>query len=194
MNDRRAVSRARDALAATMVTGVALLVVQVWGADPAAAHAALVGVVPADGSTVQKAPTTVTLSFNENIRTPSVVIVDGPDGTRVDQGSTAVVNNTAAVRVQIREPGPYTVAYRVISADGHPVSARTGFTYRGPGGSGSAIRPSETSAQTGGQTGGQTGDQAGDGTRLVLAAAAAALVLAGGLLLTGRVRRSKERR
>jgi methionine-rich copper-binding protein CopC len=179
MNGHWSASRTRNALAATLVTGVALLVVQVGGAGPAVAHASLVGVVPADGATVRSAPTQVTLRFDENIRQPSVVVVDGPDGKRVDHGSTTVLDNTASVRVRVREPGPYTVAFRVISADGHPVSARTGFTFRDAQGS-AAVRPAETETRT--------------GTRLVVAGAAAALVVAGGLLLTGRARRSRGRR
>jgi methionine-rich copper-binding protein CopC len=179
MNGGWCASRTRDALAATLVTGVALLVVQVGGAGPAAAHASLVGVVPADGATVRSAPAEVTLRFDENIRQPSVVVVDGPDGKRVDHGSTTVLNDTASVRVRVRDPGPYTVAYRVLSADGHPVSGRTRFTFRDAQGS-AAVQPARTEARS--------------GTRLVVAGAAAALLVAGGLLLTGRTRRSRGRR
>ncbi len=181
MTRLRSLSRARGPLTATLLTGVALLVVLVGGAGPAAAHASLVGSVPADGSTVESAPTKVTLRFDENIRTPSVVVVTGPDGRRDDHGSTAVLDNTATVAVRVRDSGPYTVAYRVVSADGHPVSASTGFTFRGADGAVATARPSPTVSHH------------GDGTRLVVAGAAAALVVAGGILVTGRLRRPKER-
>jgi methionine-rich copper-binding protein CopC len=184
MTGRRTPVRATDARDATLLTGLALLVVLVvlvGGAGPAVAHANLVGAVPADGSTVESAPTRVTLRFDENIRTPSVIVVDGPDGKRVDHGATTVVDNSASVAIRVRASGAYTVAYRVLSADGHPVSARTGFTFRGTDGAVTADRPSPTVTRT------------GHGTRLVVVGAVAALVVASGILVAGRRRRPKER-
>ena len=89
-------------------------------ATPASAHAHLVRAVPGDGATVTTAPAQVQLVFDENMRTPAVVTVTGPSGTRVDHGSVQVQDNTASVRV--------------VSADGHPVSAQTSFMFA-PGGS-----------------------------------------------------------
>ena len=109
--------------------GLAVLV-----ATPASAHAHLVRVVPGDGATVTTAPGRVRLVFDENVRTPAAVVVTGPSGTRVDQGSVHVLDNTASVRVHVMAAGRYTVAFRVVSADGHPVSAQTSFRFT-PGGS-----------------------------------------------------------
>ena len=181
MTGRQVLVCAREALATALLTGLALLVVLVGGAGPASAHASLVGTAPADGSTVESAPTKVTLRFDENIRAPSVIVVNGPDGRRADHGSTTVVDNTVAVAVRVRTAGRYTVAYRVLSADGHPVSASIGFTFRGTDGTVTADRPSPAVGQT------------GRGTRLVVVGAVAALVVAGGILVVGRRRRPKER-
>ena len=79
MRDRRPATRTRQAAAALVAT-VSLLALVVYGDGPAAAHASLVGATPADGSTVRSAPARITLRFDENIRTPAVVIVAGPDG------------------------------------------------------------------------------------------------------------------
>jgi copper resistance protein C len=104
------------------------------GATPASAHAHLVRAVPGDGATVTTAPARVRLVFDENMRPPALLTVTGPSGTRVDHGSVQVLDNTASVRVDVLTAGRYTVAFRVVSADGHPVSAQTSFRFV-PGGS-----------------------------------------------------------
>ena len=92
---------------------------------------------PADRSLLTKAPSKVVLTFDENIRTPSKIVVDGPDGSRVDHGGTGVVDNKVSVHVDLRpvpqDVGRYTVAYRVVSADGHPVAGTKTFRYAPPG-------------------------------------------------------------
>lgn len=103
-------------------------------ATPASAHAHLVRALPGDGATVTSAPGRVRLVFDENVRTPAAVVVTGPSGTRVDHGQVQVLDNTASVRVDVMTAGRYTVAFRVVSADGHPVSAQTSFRFA-PGGS-----------------------------------------------------------
>jgi methionine-rich copper-binding protein CopC len=118
-------------LRAALLVGTGLLIwfgVQV----PASAHAALIGETPRDGTTVTTAPSTATLRFDENVRMPSKVIVTGPAG-RVDHGATSVVDNQIEAAVTITatpvDVGEYTIAYRVVSADGHPVSGQTHFTF-----------------------------------------------------------------
>jgi len=100
----------------------------VVGAAPASAHASLVRSSPADQASLASAPTTVTLTFDENIRMPSVVLVTNADGSSVVQGKTTVVDNTASIPVSTGPSGDFTVAYRVLSADGHPVSGRLSFS------------------------------------------------------------------
>jgi copper resistance protein C len=102
-------------------------------ATPASAHAHLVRAVPGDGATVISAPARVRLVFDENVRTPAALVVTGLSGTRVDHGQVQVLDNTASVRVDVMTAGRYTVAFRVVSADGHPVSAQTSFRFA-PGG------------------------------------------------------------
>jgi methionine-rich copper-binding protein CopC len=113
-----------SAVAAALALGWLLGVV---AAAPASAHASLVRSSPADRSSVAVAPTTVSLTFDENIRMPSVVLVTGADGASVVQGKTSVVDNIAKTRVNTGPSGDFTVAYRVVSADGHPVSGRLSF-------------------------------------------------------------------
>jgi hypothetical protein len=82
------------------------------------------------------APGQVVLRFDENIRAPGTIVVTGPAG-RVSHGPSRILDNTVSVDVTI-EPEPadvglYHVAYRVVSADGHPVANQLSFEYRPPG-------------------------------------------------------------
>jgi methionine-rich copper-binding protein CopC len=147
------------------------------GAGPAAAHASLVSQTPAKGSTVRVAPQRVVLRFDERIRTPSAVVVTDPSGDRVDRGQTAVLDDTATVRVAVVEPGDYTVAYRVVSADGHPAAGRTSFTFAGSTSGASAVARPSTGAPSG-----------GPGTAWVVAGVAVVLLGAAALLGVGRRR------
>lgn len=125
-------------LAASLLAGLVAAALLLAYAAPAAAHANLLRVTPGDGDTVDTAPTTVTLTFDERMRAPAVVVVTAADGRRVNTGRAVVLDNTTTTRVRVSEPGRYTVAYRVVSADGHPVTGQTTFGFRaaaGPPGS-----------------------------------------------------------
>lgn len=104
----------------------ALLVLVSTG--PASAHAGLVGTDPSDGASLTAMPTSVSLTFNENIGNPAYVAVTAPDGTQLDVTDTQAVD--AEVRARVADPGQrgtYTMAYRVVSADGHPVGGTVTF-------------------------------------------------------------------
>jgi methionine-rich copper-binding protein CopC len=103
------------------------------GAGAASAHDGLVRVVPADGATVQTAPSRVRLVFDEEVDSPSTVVVTGPGGTAVQTGPAVGVADTVSVPVRVTSPGTYHVAFRVVSADGHPVSGETTFAFRQAG-------------------------------------------------------------
>ena len=158
------------------------------GAAPASAHAVLVDATPADGATLQSAPTAVVLRFSENIRTPSTIVVTGPGG-RVSDGTVRVVDNTVSVDVHLEAKsafvGHYDFAYRVVSADGHPVAGQLSFDYRPPG---VAAAPASKDGPA---------VEASDGLPWGwLVAGVAVVVVVAGLLFggrTGRVRRSRSR-
>jgi copper resistance protein C len=126
----------RATVLATALAFGGLLVV--LGAAPASAHASLVRSSPTDQSAVTTAPKIVSLTFDENIRVPSVILVTDADGAPVVQGKTSVVDNIVSTRVGLGTSGDYTVVYRVVSADGHPVSGRLSFGV----GTGGGTRPS----------------------------------------------------
>ena len=111
-----------------------LLALMLAGATAASAHAALLSTDPAEGSIVQTAPTEVTLHFSEQVTlSPDDVRVFDPSGKQVTSGSTGHAgNDDTTAQVQLGSglaEGTYTVAWRAISADTHPVSGAFTFSY-----------------------------------------------------------------
>ncbi|WP_211229552.1 copper resistance CopC family protein [Nakamurella lactea] len=106
------------------------LLIGVGLALPASAHNTLTGSDPADGSTVSAAPTTVTLTFDQPVQNyQPVLTVTGPNGNRFSAGEATVQSNTVSVALDGAGPaGEYIAAYRVVSADGHPVSGEIRYT------------------------------------------------------------------
>lgn len=165
------------ALLVAVVVGLALVGV-VGSAGPASAHAHVVSMSPEVGATVRHAPSYVVLRFDENVRAPSRVEVVGPDGSRVDRGAASVLDDQVRVRVVVERPGTYAVAYRVLSADGHPVEGAESFNFLRPGTSPDGATPASSAQRTGGQG-------------AVLVAAGAAVLL--GLVLLGVARAGSRR-
>src|SRR5262245_36862407 len=131
-------------LAAWFVLGLAALVL--LPLPPAAAHAELIDSDPKDGATVQTLPDQVRLEFSEEVASPAFVEVTAADGTQVAAGDPQVLG--AAVETPLAAngpPGSYTISYRVVSADGHPVSGELTFEVT-TGSAGAASGPDTTAA------------------------------------------------
>jgi copper resistance protein C len=95
----------------------------------ATAHAALRSMTPAAGSTVTTAPTKVVLTYNEAISSSfATVTVTDQDGDTVSSGRPAVAGKTVTQKLSAVGSGRYTVAFRVVSEDGHPISQRLVFS------------------------------------------------------------------
>ncbi|MGH7348847.1 MAG: copper resistance CopC family protein [Candidatus Rokuibacteriota bacterium] len=102
---------------------------------PAGAHASLVRSAPAHRAVLARMPERVQLWFNERLEPAySTVSVWNEAGAQVD-GRDATVgpddSRRLSVAVRTREPGLYTVQYRVLSVDGHIVDNRFSFTLKG---------------------------------------------------------------
>lgn len=122
-------SRRTVGVAATaLMVGAALAAFA--GPGQAAAHSSLIGTSPKDGGTVSSQVKNVTLRFNEDIQSKfATIAVTGPDGKRVSAGKPAVSGGTVKQPVTaFRATGKYLVGWRVVSADGHPVSGKFAFT------------------------------------------------------------------
>ena len=115
---------------AALTSVAAAVVLMAAAAAPAAAHDALVSSAPADGATVAHAPRRIVLTFDQPaLALGTAVVVTSSAGQQVQAGAPRLVDNTVTQPLQPGAPGgPYTVLWRVTSADGHPISGR--FTFQ----------------------------------------------------------------
>ncbi|RSN38662.1 transporter [Streptomyces sp. WAC 04229] len=120
-----------------MLLGAVLVLLLLGGAGPASAHAALGSTDPGDGTVLQRAPRHVTLTFSESVglRDDSFRVLD-PGGHRVRTGEAGHADgrsDTARVGLPAElGEGTYTVAWRVVSADSHPISGAFTFSVGQP--------------------------------------------------------------
>jgi methionine-rich copper-binding protein CopC len=138
-------------IAALVVIAALLLAVlsSLATALAASAHTDMVSMTPAAGSTLEEPPTEVVLRFTDEVN-PSLAEVSVVDasGRPVASGDARVA--TAAVTQPLQQglgPGVYTVAFRVVGVDGHPVSDRLGFTV-GPASAAGGKQGSDASPTT----------------------------------------------
>jgi methionine-rich copper-binding protein CopC len=174
-------------LAVIVVSVIALF------AAPAAAHTELKKSTPAKDSTVQ-APSEVSLVFTERVQLARVKVSDAA-GKDFQSGTPSVTG--ATVRQGLSgglASGRYEVAYRVVSADGHPVEGTVPFKVAG----GQSAAAPAASAAPGNQQGGNEQAQpasntstAGGGKRWLMVGAGL-LVAAGIGLAIVYLRRGKE--
>lgn len=114
-----------------------LLVLLLAGAAPASAHAALRASDPEEGSVVRTAPTHITLTFTESVGLlEDSFRVYGPDNRRVPveepRHAAGAADTARAALPPDLDEGTYTVAWRVVSADSHPVSGAFTFSIGTP--------------------------------------------------------------
>ncbi|MBF0807295.1 copper resistance protein CopC [Rothia nasimurium] len=124
-------ARTASPITRTLVATAALAAGSLLGMNPAAAHDELVSTNPTDGAILTEAPASLELTYSGDImdvdganqvrvtNAAGESITDGDpevDGTVVTQDlSTAAADDT------------YTVTWRVVSSDGHPIQGT--FTY-----------------------------------------------------------------
>jgi methionine-rich copper-binding protein CopC len=128
--------RRRRGLLGRPARAVAVLVLAAAGvvaaATGASAHATLRSTTPRAGAVVHAPPATVQLTFSEAVAAPAYVTVTGPGG-RADAGAAQVRGAVVSARLKDGLPaGRYTVAFRVVSDDGHPVEASYAFQLAAP--------------------------------------------------------------
>ena len=103
-------------------------------APAASAHSVLLSSTPAAGQTLDAAPTSVVLTFNEPIQASTMqVAVTAASGTAVSSGEPTVRGAVITIPLLTNLPNDdYTVAYQVVSVDGHPVREALSFTVNDP--------------------------------------------------------------
>lgn len=111
------------ALAAATALGLAT-------APAASAHDVLLSSTPENGDELDTAPETVELTFSADIGDGgNAIAVNGPDGSDHASGDITIDGPDAEVGVEpLTEAGDYTVAYRMVSSDGHVIEDTIEFT------------------------------------------------------------------
>jgi copper transport protein len=121
--------------AALVLAGV--VAVMVASVSPAFAHAQFVGSSPVDGTTVTVAPVEVSVTFDEAVvASTGALRVFRADATRVDEGvvRTSADGRLVSAPLTSLGDGTHVVAWRVTSADGHPIRGAFTFHVGAPGG------------------------------------------------------------
>ncbi|MEV2276093.1 copper resistance CopC family protein [Nocardiopsis sp. NPDC049922] len=100
---------------------------------PALAHDVLTGSSPDDGAILEAAPEEVVLTFNNAPMasdSASDVIVTGPNGEQYQEEGALEFDDldVTAGLLPLDEAGEYTIGFRVVSSDGHPIQDSLTFT------------------------------------------------------------------
>ena len=131
------------------VLAAALLIPGAMAAPAALAHSELVSTDPADGAVLDAPPERVSFTFNEALMPDFVrFIATDPSGQTGDLPVSSVEGPTASIDWAADAPaGEWTVSYRVVSQDGHPIEGGITFSYAASSPSPTSASPAPTSAE-----------------------------------------------
>ncbi|MFD4672856.1 copper resistance CopC family protein [Lentzea sp. NPDC058450] len=142
----------KRALIAFLFAGAAVLAT----AAPAAAHNALIGSDPKDKTSLEVGPTTVTLTFDQDVQggqgINEITVTDASGGHYEVDGDPTIKDTAVTQKVNaLGKAGEYKIGYRILSADGHPVNGELTFTLTKDGtGTATAAVSSEAPSDSGG--------------------------------------------
>ncbi|ONI49975.1 MULTISPECIES: copper resistance CopC family protein [unclassified Streptomyces] len=192
----------RVRFAARALVAPAALGILVAGAPLAAAHTDLDSSAPVAEASLAEMPESVTLTFSDPMdQKYAKVAVTGPDKKPAGQGTPRVDGKRVTIALDPQgSAGEYSVGYRVVSADGHPVSGSYTFTVQtrkaspGPTASASELptAPTTQPPASGAQAAPDSGGSAGMSTAAVTAAGVLMAVGAAGYLMLWRKRVSRD--
>lgn len=132
---------------------IAAMVMAMAAAPSAQAHTELLSSSPERGVRLPTAPAQVRLTFSDDIDSDFAVVALEVNGT-TQRLETSVVGGVVTAPVPASSPGDaasgrtssWTISYRVVSTDGHPVNGTVGFKVDRPRSTQS--RPPSSEAQT----------------------------------------------
>lgn len=117
-------------------------------APAASAHDELTSTTPKNGATVTSAPSSLELTFAEKpLAVGNQISVKAPNGS-TSKATPKVDGSTVSAPFAGHGDGAYTVTWRVVSSDGHPISGSYAFTLKG--GTASTAAPSSAASSSGG--------------------------------------------
>jgi methionine-rich copper-binding protein CopC len=125
------------------------------GTGTAIARATFISSDPADRAIQASAPHRVTLVFDEPLpQGLNTIAITGPGQTRWETGEVSTSGNTISVAMKPSGPaGDYTIGYRIVSDDGHPLTGTVGFRLTTPG---TSSQPPATTTAAPGAAGAQS--------------------------------------
>jgi MYXO-CTERM domain-containing protein len=130
-------------IARLVAAAVVATILAVLPSGPAWAHNSLTKASPAKNATLDEAPDSVELTFLQKVDPAALTItVTDAQQRAVPTGAARADGKTGSV--EFGEPlgnGVYTVTYRVVSQDGHPVQGSYRFTVADPAASSAPSSP-----------------------------------------------------
>jgi hypothetical protein len=158
-------------------------------ATPALAHNSLVDSSPKDKASVEVGPTSIELTFDQPVQggqdINSLAVLD-PQGNHWESGAPSVSGNSVSAPIRPLGPaGEYSVGWRVLSSDGHPVQGKFTFTLS-KAGNGTPTPPDELAKFTNSTAGARAGAAEG-GVPTWVWIAGAVLLLGLGVVLALRM-------
>ncbi|SMG17666.1 hypothetical protein SAMN06296010_0803 [Agreia pratensis] len=127
------------AIGALALLGTGALAVGAIGQlPPASAHNYLVSSTPEAGSVLTVLPSDFVITTNDvlldfgggSTGSAGALEVQGPDGLFYGDGCVTVAGPSISTAAALGPAGDYTVLWRVVSTDGHPVSNQFSFTWK----------------------------------------------------------------
>jgi len=132
---------------ASTVALVAMVTALLMVGGPASAHDQLVSSTPAPAERLDAAPQEIVLQFSEDVLTLGAVVLVA-DAEESNWAAAEPTLDGTTVRVPVRSGMPdagYEIRWRVVSADGHPISGLIPFTI-GNGEAFTSVAPGSTSS------------------------------------------------
>lgn len=135
-------------LLAAAVTAFLFAAAVLFAAAPASAHDVAESTSPANGSSAATVPASVSVTFNKQpLALGASIAVNDASGENWAEGPVEIVDSVVSQKLRAGAPaGAYTVVWRVVSSDSHPIEGTFTFTAKAgsttPGGGTASASPS----------------------------------------------------
>jgi copper resistance protein C len=103
---------------------------------PAQAHNYVVSTIPEEGAVLTELPAQFSVTTNDNLLDLGgkghgfVMQIRGADGAYYGDGCVTVSGPAISTDAALGEPGDYTIAWQLVSTDGHSASGEIPFTWQ----------------------------------------------------------------
>lgn len=116
-------------LLAAVVAALAFASALLFSAVPASAHDVAESTAPANGTSVAEVPASVSITFNNRPLAIGSGVTVTAGGENWADGPVEIIDNQAVQKLREGAPaGEYTVVWRVVSSDSHPIEGTFTFT------------------------------------------------------------------